>query len=79
MDIITLLTDKLNERLTDGHLLYKPADVADMLTQAAQELVFAAAVGNTVKDTLTIDQLGAVLVALQWNVNPAIRAGVKVR
>jgi hypothetical protein len=76
MDFATFLTDELNQH--EG-VIMTPQDTARMLARAAHQTVQYAAAGHHVIDTMTMEQLGLVLAALQWNINPAIRQAVKVR
>lgn len=75
MDFVTFLTDELNTYENGPKL--NPAQTAELLTRAAVSTVEHAAVGNIVNDTLTTEQLGTLLVALQWNLNPVIRQAVR--
>ena len=75
MDFVTFLTENINQHENGQRLT--PHQTADLITSAAVQTVEHAAAGNTVKDTLNIEQLGTLLVALQWNVNPNIRQAVK--
>lgn len=76
MDIVTFLTEAINNH--EGDRL-TPYQTAELLTSAAVQTVEHAARGNVVADTLDIKQLGTVLIALQWNINPNIREAVKAR
>lgn len=75
MDFVTFLTQELNTHENGGKLT--STQTAELLTNAAVSTVEYAAVGNIVNDTLTTEQLGTLLVALQWNLNPMIRQAVR--
>lgn len=72
VSFINTLNTRLRSELTDKEL-------AELLTQAAYDVLGSAAAGAAVKDDLTKVQTGTIQAALLWNYQPMIRQAVRTK
>ena len=77
MDFVKNLTDELNATIVTTDDGYTVEQMVTAITAAAEKTVTYGANGATFTDTLNRQQLGLLLLALQWNVNPKIRQAVR--
>ena len=77
MDFVKNLTGEINETMVTDEDKYTVEQMATAIFHAAEKTVTDAANGATFTDTRDRQQLGLLLLALQWNVNPQIRQAVR--
>lgn len=77
MDFLTEFSRLLRRAPQPAKL--EPPALAVLMEIAAANTLAAAAQGDPVEDTMSMNQIGTVTAALHWNFSPQVREAVKLK